>query len=671
MKRSVMVVLVALVVVAAVVGAYLLLAYSTTPPGNRAPVASFTAIRDLMVVEVDASAAADPDGSIADYRWTWGDGTSESTGLTPTATHAYETLGRYVIVLRVTDDDGAASEATREVSVNTSTIDWVYYDIFNVPFGEWWDYRAGVYGDSPIGAECFNATSIANGVCQPNRDGVPDVASYPYTVWARFGLAGGGKHWVISAPYRMRATGVNVPGYTLAEPVFLPTLDLAEPVGERLEFDWTMRFLDTATADQLGDRGCGITSFALDGFHVRSLITITMDLQQSRRMFNVDAADAAAAQTWWDANIDPLCGRRGPVETGLWDWLQAMGGGLLPSQAGKYDIMNGYEWYLDQVYLDMRATVETDGTTRVTIDHAAWGTGNTLSRIFYWGPASYLESYLDSTKATGWNGMEPYGWFEEFAFTGTVQAEDFDFQLDAAVQYGLRHVALAGPNGVPDRVDDIPVWTWGPHLQDYLNDYLQHPWSELDRYPGAEDPVATTGDPDYGQAFPRDFVPSRWDLSVGETWHFQFPAGDVEFYDPNLTPLGAAPGGGEFVKILAPLRLSRTTPDSYGSWDPAAFTWDVVGPSATGGPGGSPGPDGAPGTPDDDYAEEPWGAIYLGAGPRAAAVDGYYADAGSRAPIGEPFAFSGILVGARILSEGPSSGSPRLPARLVAKPSAA
>jgi PKD repeat protein len=644
-RRRLLVAIVALVVGGAALGAYAILVL-TAPPGNRAPVAAFTAVRELMVVDVNASASADPDGTVVDFHWTWGDGGSESTGPNATAAHTYGAPGRYAIVLRVTDDDGAVSDTTREVSVNTSTLDWVFTDAFNVPLGEWWDYRAAIYGDRPIGAECFSATSIATGTCQVSLAGVPDVATYPYTVWARFGL-GGGEHWVIAAPYRLRVTGVNVPGYTLDDPVFLPTLNASEPVGARLAFDWQMRFLDTATANELDGRGCGITANALDGFHVRSLVTITMDLPQSRRMFNVSAADPAAAQAWWDANVDPACNGRGLVEQGLWDWLQAMGGGPSPASAGKYDIMNGYEWFLDQAYLDLRGAVAPDGTTTVTIDHTAWGTGNTLSRMFYWGASSYLDGYLDSSTAAGWSGMEPYGWFEEFAFSGSVEPAGFDFQLDAAVQYGLRQIALRGPNGVLDRVDDVPVWTWGPHLQDYLDDFLQHPRSELDRYPGATDPVVTTGAPEYGQPLPRDFVPIGWDLDLGETWHFEFPPGPVAFHDPNLTPLGADPGAGEFVTVSAPLRLSRTMPNAYGRWNPDALTWDVVGPSATGGPAGSPGPDGLPGTSDDDYPAEPWGAIYLGAGPSPGS-SGAPEDAA-------PFFQGTLAVGALVASTVPST----------------
>ena len=41
-----------------------------------------------------------------------------------------------------------------------TTLDWRFYDFFNVPPGEWWDARLQTYGEAPIGAECFSATGM-------------------------------------------------------------------------------------------------------------------------------------------------------------------------------------------------------------------------------------------------------------------------------------------------------------------------------------------------------------------------------------------------------------------------------------------------------------------------------------------------------------------------------
>jgi hypothetical protein len=475
-----------------------------------------------------------------------------------------------------------------------TTLDWRFYDFFDVPPGEWWDARLKTYGEAPIGAECFTAAGIANGLCTPVQPAVDDLASHPYTLWSEG----------IYAPFRMDVTGGEVPGHTLAEPVFLPVMNAGEPAGSSLDFDWSMQFLDTATALALDALGCPNAGID-DGYHVRTQITLTMDLQESRRIFGVVAADAAAAQAWWNANTHVACAVRGSVEQALWDWFIAMGGSL--SVPGKYDIMNAYQWFLDQAYLQMSATVDPDGTTHVTIDHLAWGTSNMLNRMFYWGSTSYLTNTLDSTAAAGWSGMEPYAWFEDFSFTGSLGTSDFDFELTAVLPDTFAHRALPGPDGNLDQVDDFPVWTWGPHLHDFLNDFLGHLNSELDRYPGGTELDATPGSATYGSNAPRTFVPITWDLDAGETWTFEFPTGDVVYYDPNLTPLGASPTSNDFVEIVAPLGLHSTNPPSYGVFDPGPKSWTVVGPSVTGGPDGSPG----------NYPLAPWGSIMLPEPPSA------------------------------------------------------
>jgi PKD repeat protein len=55
----------------------------------------------------DGSGSDDPDGTITDYDWTFGDGNS-GTGVSPT--HTYDTPGIYDVTLVVTDDGGAESD---------------------------------------------------------------------------------------------------------------------------------------------------------------------------------------------------------------------------------------------------------------------------------------------------------------------------------------------------------------------------------------------------------------------------------------------------------------------------------------------------------------------------------------------------------------------------------
>jgi PKD repeat protein len=90
---------------------------------NRAPVSNFTAtpgsVNKNQTVSFDGSASTDPDGTIAKYEWDLdGNGTFETnTGTTPTVSHAYSAAGTFETKLRVTDDKGATSVSTKNVTV--------------------------------------------------------------------------------------------------------------------------------------------------------------------------------------------------------------------------------------------------------------------------------------------------------------------------------------------------------------------------------------------------------------------------------------------------------------------------------------------------------------------------------------------------------------------------
>lgn len=67
-----------------------------------------------LAVTFDGSTSRDPDGSIVNYVWNFGDNT---TGQGPTASHAYQAAGAFIATLTVTDNRGARAQATRTITV--------------------------------------------------------------------------------------------------------------------------------------------------------------------------------------------------------------------------------------------------------------------------------------------------------------------------------------------------------------------------------------------------------------------------------------------------------------------------------------------------------------------------------------------------------------------------
>ncbi len=83
-------------------------AASATPTSGQAP----------LNVAFSSSGSFDPDGSIASYSWTFGDGTT-STAANPTKTYG---VGSFTATLTVTDNRGGTASATVSITVNQAPV---------------------------------------------------------------------------------------------------------------------------------------------------------------------------------------------------------------------------------------------------------------------------------------------------------------------------------------------------------------------------------------------------------------------------------------------------------------------------------------------------------------------------------------------------------------------
>jgi thermitase len=83
---------------------------------NQPPVAAFTYSCTDLTCDFDGSGSYDPDGSIVNYAWSFGDNT---TGSGVTTSHTYQEGGTYTVILTVTDNDGAIGSTDRSVTVSS------------------------------------------------------------------------------------------------------------------------------------------------------------------------------------------------------------------------------------------------------------------------------------------------------------------------------------------------------------------------------------------------------------------------------------------------------------------------------------------------------------------------------------------------------------------------
>ncbi|MBF6949386.1 PKD domain-containing protein, partial [Acinetobacter baumannii] len=87
-------------------------------PVNRPPVVAFTTGANGQTVAFDGSSSADPEGPVASWAWSFGDGT---TGTGSRTSHSYATPGTYPVTLTVRDQAGLSAATTTSLTVGAGT----------------------------------------------------------------------------------------------------------------------------------------------------------------------------------------------------------------------------------------------------------------------------------------------------------------------------------------------------------------------------------------------------------------------------------------------------------------------------------------------------------------------------------------------------------------------
>jgi trimeric autotransporter adhesin len=86
---------------------------------NQAPTAAFSTSVDAgngLLVTANASTSTDPDGTIVDHAWDFGDGSPVVSGPSSDVSHTYATASTFTITLTVTDDDGDKHQTSGPVT---------------------------------------------------------------------------------------------------------------------------------------------------------------------------------------------------------------------------------------------------------------------------------------------------------------------------------------------------------------------------------------------------------------------------------------------------------------------------------------------------------------------------------------------------------------------------
>ena len=166
----------------------------TVTAPNAPPVASFTSACSAPTCSFNASGSSDPDGTIASYAWTFGDGTSASGA---TASHTYAAGGTYTVTLTVTDNAAATSTQTQSVTVappemHVGDLDrastsqqnsWTAIVTITVHNSSHGPLANAAVSGAWNGGSTGSCTTNASGQCAVSRAGIPrSTGSVSFTV---------------------------------------------------------------------------------------------------------------------------------------------------------------------------------------------------------------------------------------------------------------------------------------------------------------------------------------------------------------------------------------------------------------------------------------------------------------------------------------------------------
>lgn len=545
-----------------------------TIPIKIVPSAVFVARLDRMSVSFDGSYSHVSDGTaITSYQWDFGDGTK---GEGVQTAHTYQSSNRYTATLTVTDSKNRIGTSTRFVSPADTTVDVLHDEFFSAdcPFPDYWYLRNGSTGDL---------------ILNPDQ---PCVDFYPWVLFSsKQDLQKINPSWLYTI-YHQDARVRNHPGYNLDEPVFFPTLDPRQPHGNYIKFNLTFDYMNESFIKDTDSHHpeYPVNKGLDDGYGYLVQGQITVDLQESKRMFGVSSniTDQAGAEWWWGNHTKPFFAQ-GSAEKAFDDWM-TYNGNVIPGQAGsgKYDIYNGYEWYVQTDLTDLSATVSEDGTTTVSLFLTGWGWEAIMARWFYWGKASYIDAVnqpYGQIQPQGWMPMEVC-WCEHGRYSGAI-GNSLDLNYTSFQTYHFQAWANWGADGVPGTSDDQPAWVWGPWNLDYVPRDASgspgsegYPNSELKWYEGKTLPIGTPGSYAYGQPYEYTEAPTRWTLNKGSSLTIIMPKFDVPWYDPVKSHWQASKKLGDYNTFMSPMTLRQicTSPDdaSTCSSQPNGdyYTWD-------------------------------------------------------------------------------------------------
>ncbi|HEX9908791.1 MAG TPA: hypothetical protein VGB78_10075 [Thermoplasmata archaeon] len=447
--------------------------------------------------------------------------TGDSVTVTAGPTEGFASLNATATYLSV------SKTGTANISVAPPpprTVDFLWYDMFNCSFGDWWERRWVVYGSEQVMSNV-----------------------YPYY----FRWYGSPENTWDYTNMRLAITGRNVSEVNMNEyPEFLPLLSNTERGGTAV-LDWYLQYLTHEEMQVYPDA----TAAWEDGWVVRLSGTATLDKQAAKSVLNLTETGYNSFDSWWSQYKNKV-----NEEYTLWLIDEAS----LETPDRHMDIYNAYEYALTLLAFDLDAAKVGDNIV-LTYDIVSWGMEVLMTR---WMHDSFME--------TEW-------YFEDMTFDVTIGPEWADIDVDTIVVYAA-YAELGTLNGdliwgweplLQDYVESSPPHPASDYDKYVGKDYLnQAPGSELFGTMMEYDYCPQIWNLTAGETLrldaPDNAVLFRMHLEPGEAIDYPGHA-FINYSEPNVTDMPgtvtADPGGGW---------IEFTGPVDFWSWMTTQTTHDEL-----------------------------------------------------------------------------------------------
>ncbi len=234
-----------------------------------------------------------------------------------------------------TGDVALPGAGARGVAVDTDNrvVDYRWYDFFDMPYGEWWDWRYFYFGNELVLTDSF-----------------PYMNRHYYNA----------THIETFSSARLNITGRSMPELSMNEgPQFLPLF--GEARGGTAVIDWYMQYL---TEDEM-EWYPMYTADWLDGWVIALNGTVTLDKTAAMAVMGITSEGYDDFETWWTANDDLFLGD-------YIDWILYEGNTRL-------DIFPMYDYPFVPLRLNIDAEKVGDDIV-LTYDTVAWGMEALMTR---------------------------------------------------------------------------------------------------------------------------------------------------------------------------------------------------------------------------------------------------------------------------------------------------